>query len=67
MPEVNLIELAEKYYGSKHYLFLILSHNGISLPASFSGGEIIELPPRGPGARLSLAERLMNWVHYQPV
>lgn len=67
MQEVNLIELAEKYYGSKHYLFLILSHNGISLPASFSGGEVIELPPRGPGARLTLAERCMNWGNYQPV
>lgn len=67
MAEIDLIELAEKYYGSKHYLFLILSHNVISLPASFSGGEIIELPPRGLGARLALAEKYRKKATYQPV
>jgi hypothetical protein len=32
MAEINLRELAEEYYGSKHFLFLILSHNGLSEP-----------------------------------
>ena len=67
MIEVNLIRLAEKYYHNKHYLFLILSSNDITLPANFNTGDFIKLPPRGPGARLSLASRLRNQSTCKPV
>jgi len=67
MVDVNLIEIAENYYGSKHYLFLVLSHNGLSLPENFSGGETIQLPPRGPGAKLGLAKRMHNQATSVPV
>lgn len=60
MVKVDLKKLAQDYYGSKHYLFAILKRNGITLPKSFIGGEIIKLPVRGPNARLQLAKRLQG-------
>lgn len=31
-PETNLKELVEDYYGSAHYLFMVLNQNGLSVP-----------------------------------
>jgi hypothetical protein len=67
MVNVDLTGLAERYYDSKHYLFLVLSHNSLSTISEFSGGEVIKLPPRGPGARLSLAKKLQNQSTSVPV
>ena len=67
MVNVDLTGLAESYYGSKHYLFLILNRNGLTLPANFAGGEIIKLPPRAKNARVKLAAKLRKYSTYGPV
>ena len=67
MAGVDLIALSERYYDSKHYLFLILSDNDLVLSSVISGGDTIKLPPRGNGARLSLAKKMQNQLTSQPV
>ena len=67
MVEVDLTALALKYYGSRHYLFLILAANGLSLPAVFEAGDKLKLPPRGSTARLAAVELLKRDLSGSPV
>ncbi len=66
-PQVDLTALAERKYGSKHYLFMILDYNNLTLPESFEGGEQIFLPPRGDTRRFAAAELRRQQSTWSPV
>jgi len=65
--KVDLTAICEEYYGSRHYLFRVLDHNGLSLPLNLQGGEKIVFPPRMAGAKPDEATRRKRWASTSPV
>jgi len=64
---VDLTGICEEYYGSQHYLFRVLDHNGLSLPLNLRGGEEIVLPPRMAGAKPDEAALRRRWATTSPI
>ena len=67
MIDVDLIKLARDRYGSPHHVFRILKRNNIDLLTEYNGGDIIKLPSKGEGAKLSLAKSLQAEFVNSPV
>lgn len=65
--KVDLTAICEEHYGSRHYLFRVLDHNGLTLPLELQGGEEIIFPSRMAGAKPDEAALRRRWATTSPV
>jgi len=64
---LDLTAKAMELYGSRHYLFMLLSYNGLILPLALSPGQAVEFPPRASTARLGEALERRRRAHISPI
>lgn len=67
MVNFDLMKLVNDYYGSRHYLFMVVKANEFELPVDWQYGDAIKLPPRGNRRALAEAEYRRKTSTYNPV
>jgi hypothetical protein len=55
------------HYGSPHYLFMVLTHNKLTLPLTIQAGQRLVFPSRAVTAKLSEAKSKRQNMGIAPV